>query len=232
MNTKDIDVSEWVHHEFRSAFLLPQDRPGGFVRELFTYSRSQPIVGTTRMSELVHTNIPRSGDSGLPRDWGMVVLGWRATTDAPMDEALMRWAAATVVRFEYNSRWYADAPLANLLRKPQPLLDRPVTMEDFAMPRRATSDESSAPLGGALPIYMRDNISYKVDVAAPHAESDAFRAHLACEWPGGVTQALGHLRALQMTKETSPLVSAAIGALTKDVTFWVHFNGLLKRPIQ
>lgn len=44
--------------------------------EAFSAGRSQPIPGGSRVQTRVDTNIPRNGDSGLPKDWEMLVYGW------------------------------------------------------------------------------------------------------------------------------------------------------------
>ncbi len=44
--------------------------------EAYSSGRSQPIPGGTRVQTRVDTNIPRNGDSGLPKDWEMLVYGW------------------------------------------------------------------------------------------------------------------------------------------------------------
>jgi hypothetical protein len=44
--------------------------------EAFSAGRSQAIPGGTRVQTRVDTNIPRNGDSGLPKDWEMLVYGW------------------------------------------------------------------------------------------------------------------------------------------------------------
>lgn len=44
--------------------------------EVFSSGRSQPIPGGQRVQTRVDTNIPRNGDSGLPKDWEMLVYGW------------------------------------------------------------------------------------------------------------------------------------------------------------
>lgn len=44
--------------------------------EAFSSGRSQAIPGGARVQTRVDTNIPRNGDSGLPKDWEMLVYGW------------------------------------------------------------------------------------------------------------------------------------------------------------
>jgi hypothetical protein len=44
----------------------------------FASGRSQPIVGGTRASTLVDTNIPSTGLNGLPKDWEFLVYGLAA----------------------------------------------------------------------------------------------------------------------------------------------------------
>jgi hypothetical protein len=44
--------------------------------EFYSSGRSQPIPGGSRIQTRVDTNIPRNGDSGLPKDWEMLVYGW------------------------------------------------------------------------------------------------------------------------------------------------------------
>jgi len=42
----------------------------------FSSGRSQQITGGSRTNTLVDTNVPRNGDSGLPKDWEFYVYGW------------------------------------------------------------------------------------------------------------------------------------------------------------
>lgn len=64
--------------------------------EVFSSGRSQPIPGGVRVQTRVDTNIPRNGDTGLPKDWEMLVYGWgieivrvmRAPTTAPLAPTL------------------------------------------------------------------------------------------------------------------------------------------------
>jgi hypothetical protein len=44
--------------------------------QAYSSGRSQSIPGGTRVQTRVDTNIPRNGDSGLPKDWEMLVYGW------------------------------------------------------------------------------------------------------------------------------------------------------------
>lgn len=44
--------------------------------ELFTAGRSMPIPGGTRNQTRVDTNLKRGGESGLPKDFEMLVYGW------------------------------------------------------------------------------------------------------------------------------------------------------------
>jgi len=64
--------------------------------EAYSSGRSQPIPGGTRVQTRVDTNIPRNGDSGLPKDWEMLVYGWgielvrvmRAPNTSPLSPTL------------------------------------------------------------------------------------------------------------------------------------------------
>jgi hypothetical protein len=42
----------------------------------FSAGRSQVITGGARTNTLVDTNVPRNGDSGLPKDWEFMIYGW------------------------------------------------------------------------------------------------------------------------------------------------------------
>src|SRR3954470_6956363 len=70
----------------------------------FSYSRSQDLLGAPPgvKAGRSHTNVPRSGDMGLPKDWEMAVESWHATLSVPLDQVVLDWAAESFAQFEYN----------------------------------------------------------------------------------------------------------------------------------
>lgn len=64
-----------------SALVIDADQPGGTMPwRLFDYGIAQPITLHTRPAMRIHTNVPRTGGSGLPMNWSHRVSRWRATT--------------------------------------------------------------------------------------------------------------------------------------------------------
>lgn len=87
--------------------------------EPFSAGRSQMIPGGSRPASLADTNLPRPGDTGLPKDWRGIVRGWRAVLDAPpavlASGALACWLARTTADFRYNGKSCMSAPLVDLV---------------------------------------------------------------------------------------------------------------------
>ena len=69
-----IALADWIDDKLYGAvqFTNGQTTP----LQAFSSGRSQPIPGGNRVQTRVDTNIPRNGDSGLPKDWEMLVYGW------------------------------------------------------------------------------------------------------------------------------------------------------------
>jgi hypothetical protein len=69
-----IALADWIDDKLFGScqFVNGQTSP----LEVYSSGRSQPIPGGQRVQTRVDTNIPRNGDSGLPKDWEMLVYGW------------------------------------------------------------------------------------------------------------------------------------------------------------
>lgn len=69
-----IALADWIDDKLYGSLELENGQTESI--EAFSNGRSQPIPGGTRPQTRVDTNIPRNGDSGLPKDWEMLVYGW------------------------------------------------------------------------------------------------------------------------------------------------------------
>ncbi len=118
---KFIPLTNWCSGTYYSALAFEADPTFGTFEDgqplgLFTYGPSQRVLGSNRNAYYLHTNIPRSGDSGLPQDWEGLVYGWYADVDHPEVASLWSWIASAYVRLVYNRKHYAQAPLRSLFR--------------------------------------------------------------------------------------------------------------------
>lgn len=71
---KTIALADWIDDKHWTTIELENgdnDTLNGF-----SSGRSQQVTGGTRTNTLVDTNVPRNGDSGLPKDWEFMVYGW------------------------------------------------------------------------------------------------------------------------------------------------------------
>ncbi len=124
-----IALADWIDDKMFGSVQLTNGQ--GTPVEVFSAGRSQPIPGGTRIQTRVDTNIPRSGDTGLPKDWEMLVYGIAikatracrpqtgATQPVLADGAgalsdplnLRTWFnidRVTAFNFEYNSKSYSS----------------------------------------------------------------------------------------------------------------------------
>jgi hypothetical protein len=171
--------------------------------EAFSAGRSMPIPGGTRVQTRVDTNIPRAGDSGLPKDWEMLVYGWGveatrvcrpqsgqsqptigdgsgALSDPVGLAVLFQINRLCFLSYEYNTKAYSQGALADY---PQgngfSVFSTKANVEIAQNGRPSPRDR----LALVLPVHERENLGYKM-VIQPEAQlviaqaaSDAGTAH-------------------------------------------------------
>lgn len=213
-NGTKINLADWTDGGLRSALVIdPWSTDCRW--ELFTYTRETKIPGTNITATHAHTNVPRSGDSGLPMNWEMHVAGWRAQGDFRLDQHVIRWAAETAVQFEYNAKFYGDTTLLDLLLHRQPLGRN------------------------QLPVHVREHLGYRVNVATPPAAMQTFR-----EWlrsgdleASNVRDAVLELDTIiRLRGESDPLTASLRHVQSRlvngrTITLWVHLEGPINRPV-
>jgi len=69
-----VAISDWIDDKLYGTVQLNNGQTNQII--VFSNGRSQPIPGGTRIQTRVDTNVPRSGEVGLPKDYEMLVYGW------------------------------------------------------------------------------------------------------------------------------------------------------------
>jgi len=69
-----VALSDWIDDKLYGTVQLNNGQTNEIIA--FSNGRSQPIPGGTRIQTRADTNIPRNGETGLPKDWEMLVYGW------------------------------------------------------------------------------------------------------------------------------------------------------------
>jgi len=69
-----IALSDWIDDKHWSTVQL--EAGDNDTLNAFSAGRSQQITGGARTNTAIDTNVPRNGDSGLPKDWEFMVYGW------------------------------------------------------------------------------------------------------------------------------------------------------------
>lgn len=69
-----IALSDWIDDKFYGTVQLNNGQNNQVIA--FSNGRSQPIPGGTRIQTRVDTNVPRNGETGLPKDFEMLVFAW------------------------------------------------------------------------------------------------------------------------------------------------------------
>lgn len=209
--------------------------------ELFSYERGHPVPGTigpeaVRASS-IHTNVPRSGSVGLPRDWEMKVHEWRATVSCPLEQPVLDWAAETSVKFRYNETLWGDAVLADLLFGSKSLsknveerlasVKRPETLEDAQ--KIIDAQEGNY-------IWMRTGPNYRVDVETRNqAVLKQLRQWLKGSAPDNVRDAYTELDVISrfVSGPTAESIKSVLAKLQpgRSLTCWVHLDGVMKKSV-
>lgn len=194
----------------RGAFVIgPSSDPGEL--EVFAAGRSEPIPGGTRRMARAHTNVPKSGYNGLPKDWEFAALSWRASFSLPYEQPLLDWAAETSVQFMYNENCVGDAVLADLM---------------FGSRRIGTN---------GLPVLMREALTYFVRVSTENGKV----FYNLIDWLKRTPEylALQEVKdAMMLVKSDKALDSLRRAAKLLDVeprelTGWIHLEGFMNRVV-
>lgn len=188
--------------------------------ELFSIGRSGPIPGGTRPQTRVDTNVPRSGDSGLPKDFEMLIYGWAikivrvmrpqtgalqpvfadgagALSDPPGLRTLFALDRVLFCRFEYNNKFWTSGTVQHY---PQGHGYSLVTTQPTTELAQNGVPSPRDRVALVLPVHMRENLSFTFQF---QPEAPTLIAQLASD--GGAVLGFADLR--------------------------VDLNGLLKRTV-
>jgi hypothetical protein len=150
--------------------------------EAFSAGRSQAIPGGTRVQTRVDTNIPRNGDSGLPKDWEMLVYGWGmkvtrvcrpqtgqtqpvlgdgggALSDPPRLATLFNVDRVTYLSYEYNAKVYTNGVMQDYPQGHGYNVFSTNTSFELAQ-NGVPSPRDRVAL--VLPVHQRENLGYKM----------------------------------------------------------------------
>lgn len=212
-----VELTDLCYQSLRSAFVV---RPWADDSQwdLFSYGRSQDVVGAPGLKATrAHTNLPRSGDSGLPKDWEAMIYRWRANLNVLLEQPVLDWASETSVHFEYNGKHYGDEKLIDLLFGAQPLS-----------------------VGDAFPVHMRDGCSFKAVVLTGNMKAlEELRVWLRGDTTKAANTELDMLVevAKHFRGEAADAIVEGIRRVQKKtqpgrtLTGWVHLEGLMRRPV-
>lgn len=178
-NGQTVSIEDWIDDKLYSTvqFSNGQTTPV----EAFVAGRSQPIPGGTRAATRVDTNVPRSGDTGLPMSWemyiygigvkmvramransgGNVVLsdGSGALSDPPQLRTLFNCDRVIYLEFSYNDKRYTygvmqDYPQGHGFNVFSTNATFELAQNGIPSPR----DRNAL----VLPIWLRENLAYKM----------------------------------------------------------------------
>lgn len=179
-NGKTISIEDWIDDKLYSTVQLVNGQTTPV--EAFVAGRSQPIPGGTRASTNVDTNIPRSGDTGLPMSWEMYVYGIGlkmvrvmrvasggtnpvladgsgALSNPPTLATLFAVDRVTYLEFAYNDKKYTygvmqDYPQGHGFNVFSTNSNFELAQNGIPSPR----DRNAL----VLPIWLRENLAYKL----------------------------------------------------------------------
>jgi len=176
-----IALADWIDDKLYGCcqFANGQSTP----LEVFSSGRSQPIPGGQRVQTRVDTNIPRNGDSGLPKDWEMLVYGWgikvvRAARpqDPPANQqpiladmngalsdpvtlrTLFQLDRVTFFQYEYNAKFYSQGVIQDYPQGHGYNVFATTTGFELAQ-NGVPSPRDRVAL--VLPVHERENLGYK-----------------------------------------------------------------------
>lgn len=175
-----IALADWIDDKLYGSIQVVNAQTAPL--EAFSAGRSQQIPGGTRVQTRVDTNIPRNGDSGLPKDWEMLVYGWGikytracrpangATQPQLQDVAGSALSDPTILRtifnidrvtyfaYEYNAKVYSSGVLQDY---PQGHgFNVFSTNTSFELAQNGVPSPRDR-VALVLPVHERENLGYK-----------------------------------------------------------------------
>lgn len=199
---------------------------------LFTYGRAQPIScwPKSQMATVAHTNIPRDGMGGLPKDWAQLVMRWRAVINEPLTPEVLDFLQSCSVRFIYSDKPYAQSTLLDLVHAPQPVGN--VLMSELMSYQVDVQCDDMSAAGGLLRYLSSGHSRIPVmgtDVAeqvwAIHDELDA----AIRETTDDTIKTLSATAVDLMRRRLARLAESVGGA--RQLTCWVYLEGPLHRCV-
>jgi len=178
-NGQTVSIEDWIDDKLYSTVQLVNGQTSPV--EAFVSGRSTPIPGGTRASTRVDTNVPRSGDTGLPMSWEMYIYGigikmvrvMRATSggsvvladgsgalsNPPQLVTLFNVDRVTYLEFSYNDKKYTygvmqDYPQGHGYNVFSTNSSFELAQNGIPSPR----DRNAL----VLPIWLRENLAYKM----------------------------------------------------------------------
>ena len=180
-NGQTVSIEDWIDDKLYSTVQLSNAQTTPV--EAFVAGRSQVISGGTRTCTRVDTNVPRSGDTGLPMSWEMYVYGigikpvrvMRGPTASPTNPTLADGSGAlsnpvqlqtlfnvdrvTYLEFAYNDKKYTygvmqDYPQGHGFSVFSTNPTFEIAQNGIPSPR----DRNAL----VLPIWLREQLAYKL----------------------------------------------------------------------
>lgn len=173
-----VALSDWIDDKLYGTVELTHGQNNQVIA--FSNGRSQPIPGGTRVQTRVDTNIPRNGDTGLPKDWEMLVYGWGlklvramrpnnngqvtlADTNGALSDPVSQRTYFNIDRvlffeYRYNDKQYSQGVIQDY---PQGGGANLVTTNAA---REQVTNGIPSPrdrVALVLPVHMRENLSYQ-----------------------------------------------------------------------
>jgi hypothetical protein len=177
-----VALADWIDDKLYGTVQLANGQSTPL--EAFSSGRSQAIPGGGRVQTRVDTNIPRNGDSGLPKDWEMLVYGWglklvrvmRGPTAAATVPTLADGAGAlsdparlstlfqidrvTFINYEYNGKVYTSGVMQDYPQGHGFNVFSTNTTFELAQNGIPSPRDRVALV---LPVHERENLGYKMN---------------------------------------------------------------------
>lgn len=164
-----VQLVDWIDDKLYGSVEL--ENSDATAVEAFSNGRSQPIPGGSRAQTKVDSNVPKSGDAGLPTSWEMLIYGWGIEPVRVMSTATLA-ATSTFVRattmfnldrllyfeFQYNGKAYTSGRLTDYPRGGG--IDVTSTATDFERANNGIPSPRDA-VALVLPVHMREGLGYK-----------------------------------------------------------------------
>jgi len=222
----ELPVGDEVPERLFGAFMIHQGTTGSAMELFPSHGMSIPGSEDQRVLNRGHTNVLRSSDSGLPKDWVFYAQAISARLSEPLVQEVLDFAAVCQVAFVYNDKYEFRGTLLDLVHGAAPL----ETFMRECLSYKVVVQIEEIPALERLKVYLRKRPGY----------ADVERVERRLVLLAQELSEMGILKEGNRTvndktlcrwAEETKVLSNLVAGTPRQLTGWIYLHGPMSRVV-